>query len=197
MKTQSNCNSKQVRIFVRFTLLLCILFMFAVNSFAQRQVIEKQDSENYKVRFTYMIPQHLPLTVEVRNLDKENWLGEFEIEVTNTSEKSIYFLNFHLVFPDTKDSTGAKTSMTLRYGRHELAEFSNSIRAEDTPLKSKESCIIKLPVRSIEGWRKAKVRLNFAEPKIIKLLFQILRFEDGSGYIGTGGIYVTQAGGLL
>lgn len=39
------------------------------------------------------IPVHVPLRVAVKNLSSDRWVHDIEIEVTNTSEKPIYYMH--------------------------------------------------------------------------------------------------------
>lgn len=190
MKSQSIFITELDRMFLQFTFLVCVLFMLTWNCFAQLKVIEKTSQDKYKVGFTYSIPKHLPITIEVRNLDKEDWISEFEIEVTNIGEKPIYFLSFVLILPDSKNSESLPTGFSIRYGRSELVVYDNKVRSEDKPLKSGESCILKVSEKSVEGWKKAKNRFNIQESKVIQLFFQMLRFGDGSGFQDQTGKYI-------
>jgi hypothetical protein len=173
-----------------FVLLLCVLFVAVSNVFPQAKVIEKQNPKNYKVGFTYAIPKHIPITVEVRNLDKDDWLSEFEIEITNIGEKPIYFLSFVLILPDSKDSSGVPTGFPIRYGRSELYVYENKVNSEDIPLKVGESSVLKLSEKSVKNWKKAKNSFNMQESKVIQLSFQMLRFGDGSGFQDQTGKYL-------
>lgn len=37
------------------------------------------------------VPSHVPLRVKVKNLNSKKWAHDLEVEVTNTSDKPIYF----------------------------------------------------------------------------------------------------------
>ena len=66
------------------------------------------------------IPKHLPLKFEVKNLNSERWVYDLEINVTNTSAKPIYFLDFFITVPGyINKSTGNKLGLWFRYGRIE------------------------------------------------------------------------------
>jgi hypothetical protein len=190
MKALTFKSIQTINVYLKFVLSVFVLFVAVSNAFAQAKVIEKQDPKNYKVGFTYAIPKHLPITVEVRNLDKDDWLSEFEIEVTNTGEKPIYFLSFVLILPDSKDSSGIPTGFPLRYGRSELYVYENKVNSEDIPLKMGESFILKVSEKSVKNWKKAKNSFNMQESKVIQLFFQMLRFGDGSGFQDQTGKYL-------
>src|SRR5438046_8804641 len=52
------------------------------------------------------IPKHVPITIKLKkekekafkDIKNEKWLQDFELEVTNTSNKPIYFLDVYVVF---------------------------------------------------------------------------------------------------
>jgi len=73
--------------FLKVALSLCVLLLMVSDVLAQKKVIEEQDPKNYKVGFTYQIPHHLPIELRVRNLDKEDWVKEFEFEVKGPRRK--------------------------------------------------------------------------------------------------------------
>src|ERR1700752_294202 len=55
------------------------------------------------------LPKNVPLKVKLKttkerkfkDLYNSEWLGDFELEVTNTSDKPIYFVEFWLRLPET------------------------------------------------------------------------------------------------
>ena len=58
------------------------------------------------------VAKHLPLKVKLRKPEKvkdgknEGWADDFELEVTNTGTKPIYFLYFSLSLPDVITDNG-------------------------------------------------------------------------------------------
>src|SRR6266850_6011502 len=53
-----------------------------------------------------MIPFHVPIKVELQNLDAENLLDHIVIKVTNISKKPIYYLALSIDLPDVMSSRG-------------------------------------------------------------------------------------------
>src|SRR5687768_16196681 len=61
------------------------------------------------------IPKHLPIKVKfkkdkedkIKDIDNDQWVRDFELEVTNTSEKPIYFLNMWVLLPEFIGASGA------------------------------------------------------------------------------------------
>ncbi|MGB7923423.1 MAG: hypothetical protein WCF57_09280 [Pyrinomonadaceae bacterium] len=134
------------------------------------------------------LPRHVPIKVELKNLDKEPLLRNLEVKVTNTSYKPIYFLWLDIVLPDVLVD-GSPIGFPLRYGRMELVHFSEPLRPEDTPIKPGESYVFKIPQSDVEAFEghAAKVNLAHSEIRRVDLSFAELNFGDGTGFSTTGG----------
>jgi hypothetical protein len=136
------------------------------------------------------IPKHLPIKIKVKNLKSEQWARDFELEITNTSDKPIYYLRMFVDLPDVKAEDGVNLGFPLRYGRSALTDFSVPIEPDDVPLKPGESYTLKIPEQLQLGWESFVKRRGLAkeEPKKIKFIFQYLNFGDGTGFRFPGGI---------
>src|SRR5215213_10451803 len=96
------------------------------------------------------VRQHLPIRVKIKKEKEESfkdlknakWVREFEIEVTNTSDKPIYFLYINLV-TDVKFG-GKALIFNLHYGRPELGDVVSKALPDDAPIKPKETYTFKL-----------------------------------------------------
>ena len=139
-------------------------------------------------------PAHLPIKVKLKNAEKvkdlsnENWLADLEIEATNTGSKPIYFLYIVLKLPEVKHDDGIMMAYQLRYGRAELVDILAPVQSDDVPIQPGESTILKVPVNSIAGWKLFKAKRNIPNPKKLKLVFQLINFGDGTGFMRTDGI---------
>jgi hypothetical protein len=133
------------------------------------------------------VPSHLPLKVKVKNWDSMKWAHDLEVEVTNTSERPIYFLDFYIILPDIKRFTGYAQGFWLAYGRGKLLDFSTPLEADDVPIQPGEKYIFKIPEASAKGWDDLREEQGWPEPTIINLIFQGLNFGDGTGYCDAGG----------
>lgn len=102
------------------------------------------------------IPKHLPIKVKVKNLNKQNWVREVEVEVKNTGDKPIYYLRFSLRMPEVLTETGTVVAVGFSYGRPEIGDFRNHPTPEDVPLLPGETCILKVPENEMSGWESAK-----------------------------------------
>ena len=131
------------------------------------------------------IPRHLPLKIEFENLDVEPLLTNWEIKVTNTSDKPIYFLELLVALPEVPNSSGQQFMFPLRYGRMGLIDFEEPVRPEDVPLLPGESHVFKTPEDYLPNLkeRHSGVRRVF-------LFFQEINFGDKTGFTTTGGLPV-------
>lgn len=154
-----------------------------VQSIARRQSPFKKEK-----KFINRVGNHIPLKVKVRNLEKDNWAKEFELEVTNTADKPIYFLDFFLVMPESASTDGVKRGFSLRYGRIQLVDFNAPLQPDDVPIKPHETYIFKIPESQVEGWLKSKAKGRKSDPQKLELIFAGLNFGDGTGFSGTDGV---------
>jgi hypothetical protein len=146
------------------------------------------------------IPKHLPIKVKIKkekekefkDLKNEKWLRDLELEVTNIGDKPIYFLDFLLVMPGIKASTGNEIAFPLRYGRVELGTIENKAEPDDVPIKPGETYIFKAYDSNVLGWDRYKRNNNKPQPKKIILHFRVLNFGDGTGFWTTSGIPIPE-----
>jgi hypothetical protein len=138
------------------------------------------------------IPKNVPIKVKVRvekekgfkDLNNRNWLSDFELEVTNTSNKPIYFLELWLMLPDTKTENNRPLAFSLRYGRDEFIDYETRSVATDVPIQPNETYTFVIPEGKQQAWRDFKVRRKEADPKKVRLKFIQLNFGDGTGFNG-------------
>lgn len=131
------------------------------------------------------IPRHLPLKIEFENLDAEPLLTNWEIKVTNTSDKPIYFLELVVALPEVPNSSGQQFMFPLRYGRMDLIDFSEPVRPEDVPLLPGESHVFNTPEDYLSN-----LKSRHSEIRRVFLFFQEINFGDKTGFTTTGGLPV-------
>ena len=139
------------------------------------------------------IPKHVPIRIKLnakaekafKDIDNPKWLGDFELQVTNTSDKPIYFLEIWLILPDFINGDGRPDGFTLRRGRMEFIYFDTLATPADTPIQSGETYTLKIPNDERRGWEQHKVRDNVPNPMKVQIVFVQLSFGDGSGFNGT------------
>ncbi len=141
----------------------------------------------------YKIPKHLPIKVKVKKPERlkdeknEEWLGELEMEVTNTGTKPIYFLEIVVDMPDVFAPNGLNYAYPLRYGRGALISFREPVRPDDVPIKPGESAVLSVTESEAEGWRRGRAKNEVTNPKKLEFFFQHINFGDGTGFVGTDG----------
>ena len=141
----------------------------------------------------YKIPKHLPIKLKVKKPEKlkdaknEDWLGELELEITNTGTKPIYFLEVVLDLPDVVAPNGLNIAYRLEYGRGELISLSEPVRPDDMPLLPGGVVVLSVPAARVENSKRARAKGTLTNPKKIEFFFSFINFGDGTGFVGTGG----------
>src|SRR5215211_7382164 len=80
--------------------------------------------------FEDKIPTHIPIKIKVKkekeksfkDLKNVKWLREFELEVTNTGDRPIYYLEITMNTGVKFDGSGPEIVFPLTYGRAELGD---------------------------------------------------------------------------
>ena len=141
--------------------------------------------------FENKIPAHLPIKIKIKkekeqsfkDLKNEKWLREFELEVTNTGDRPIYYLeivmNTHVQF----DGVGPEIVFSLRYGRPELGDIVTKATSDDVPIKPGETHI--LMVGNATLWEQGVREKRWPESTKFTAEIQVLSFGDGTGIWGT------------
>lgn len=142
------------------------------------------------------IPKHLPLKVKIKK-DKEQkvkdvandqWLLDFELEVTNTSDKPIYYLSMYVLFPEFVVPNGGIKGIPLRYGRMDFIHHDTRPLPDDVPIKPGETYTFKIPDQDIEARSVRKAAGLAPNPHKLRFIFSSLSFGDGTGFNGTTGL---------
>ena len=181
---QTFVNPPRLLTLTLLSLLSIILYGFVpISSLAQNPASKRALEDK--------IPVHLPIKVKVKNLEKDKWLDELEVEVRNTGDKPIYYLKLAVITPEVTAYTGDPMGFPLRYGNMELIDVKKRPEPEDIPIKPGESYVFKLSEREVKGWKRHKADSGQADPKKIVLIFGSLRFGDGTGFWTTGGVPVS------
>ena len=130
------------------------------------------------------VPRHIPLKIKVKNINNEKWAHDLEIEVTNKSDKPIYYLSF-LVIP--QDENQERVAFWLHYGRVQLNNFSTPIESTDVPLLPDKTIVLKIQESEADGWEHSRGKNKKPNARKVGLVFQALNFGDGTGYMDTQG----------
>ncbi|HJX93550.1 MAG TPA: hypothetical protein VJ372_23850 [Pyrinomonadaceae bacterium] len=113
-------------------------------------------------------------------MKNEKWLSEFELELTNQSDKPIYFIEIMMV-TDVKQSDTPYV-FPIYYGRPELGDIVSKATSADIPIKPGDTYILKMG--PVDGWE--KIVREGRVPQALKFTakLQIISFGDGTGYFG-------------
>lgn len=163
----------------------------AIPGTAQTTTQESTTTTPSKERqFRNQIPPHLPIKIKIKNLNNERLLRDLEIEVTNKSDKPIYYLKLSIFFPGVIGPNGNQVGYPFRYGRLDLIDLTNRAKPEDVPLRPGETYVFKFSEQDWLGWEAfaSKRNLSKSEPKKVGIRFQVLNFGDGTGYVTTSGL---------
>ena len=184
MKT-SACNSNA---FSKRLSAAALVFVVAGVLITTSHVSRAAFQEKQERIFENTIPAHIPIEIKVKkekensfkDLKNEKWLREFELEVTNTGDKPIYYLDIAMDTDVGYEVGGPKIGYSLRYGRLELSDIVTKATTDDVPIKPAEKTI--LTVQGAELWEKGVREKRWPEATRFKAHIQILSFGDGTGY---------------
>src|SRR5437868_3984390 len=186
-----NPPEKTSTIFARVVLLLsfiCLITIFLINIASTSSTAQ---SEERVLEVT--IPKHLPIKVKIKkekeqtfkDLKNEKWLRDFELEVTNTGDKPIYFLNLSIEMPEITIPNGTdKMGFSLGFGRSERFDIKTKAEPDDPSIKPGETIVLKLTDTEVQDWERFWKRENKPNAKRLILHFELLSFGDGTGFWG-------------
>lgn len=162
-------------VFFAFLISLLVLVPFASeqNVWGQLKEIENR------------IPKNVPLKVEFKNYDSENWVHDLDIIVTNTGNKPIYFLFLSLTL-DVKSENGNVRGFGLPFGNGELHSTETEAKPGDLSIAPNASYTFKIHNNSADGWDLRKATGNFIEPTKGFLALGFINYGDGTGQRGGG-----------
>ena len=168
-------------------LLLPLVLAFGLTS-GGAQSDEKKERE-----VVDKIPKHVPIKVKVKkperlkDLENEDWLGELEVEVTNTGTKPIYYFSISIYMPDVLAPTGSNMGYRLSYGRSKLVSIMEPVLRDDVPIHPGGVVVLRAPEDAAEGWKRVRAEGKVTNPKKLEFIFHGLNFGDGTGFVGTDG----------
>ena|ERR1044072_5377298 len=174
--------------------LLLAIFTIASISFCFKILTPSLAQNNEEREIEDKIPKHLPLKVKlkeekeakIKDFKNDAWLLDFELEVTNTSEKPIYFLNMWILYPEFVENGGIK-GVPLRYGRLDFIKAETRPLPDDIPIKPGETHTFKIIDQDRQAWANRKAAGVALNPRQLRFIFSDLSFGDGTGFGGTTG----------
>lgn len=140
------------------------------------------------------IPAHVPLDIKFKKDNEEKirtnsqWHKDFEMQITNTSDKPDYYFSLFIQMPGVITDDGATMGFNVFFGRAELVDANERPRPDDQPLLPKETYTFVIPLKNQiawEGWQEKNDK--FEVPKI-EIVFGHLSFGDGTGFTSTSAV---------
>lgn len=82
-------------------------------------------------------PPNVPLEIKIKNEEKirtnTQWYKDFEMEITNTWEKPIYYFSLFILMPGVTSMDGATMIFNVNFGRAELVDINVPRWLDDKP----------------------------------------------------------------
>ena len=179
--------------------LVLLLFLASLASiYLINGSLAPSNAQSTERELTDEIPKHLPIKVKIKkekehaikDLKNEKWVRDFQLEVTNTGNKPIYFLSLLIDLPGVTAPDGIGMAFSLHYGRSQLASLEIRAEPDDVPIKPGETYVFSFPNNKQQNWERFRQRENKPDAKKLILHFQILSFGDGTGFWGNDGMAV-------
>ena len=140
------------------------------------------------------IPAHVPLQTKFKK-DKEEkiksnkeWYRDFEMDITNTGDKPIYYFALFIQMPDVTSANGATMVFNVFFGRAELVDANVRPEPDDKPLMPKETYTFTIPLKNQISWEAWQKKNNKYEVPKLVILFNHLSFGDGTGFMSLDAI---------
>ena len=188
--SQTTCARRGIVAFVVIAIASIVLLSHL--TVVQNAALQQQSKRTFENK----IPGQVPLKVKIRKEKEEkaldpnnkNWFRDIEIEVTNTSDKPIYFLSLDVRMPDVIGERGVEMLFPLRYGRSEFYDHNTKPLPEDVPIEPKATYVFAFAEDNTVGWEAWRVRNKKNDPLKLVLTFNHLNFGDGTGFTSMSGI---------
>jgi hypothetical protein len=169
--------------------LLFVLAVFGVLIFLIKAPLTASVAMQDRV-FQNNIKKEVPIKLQIKKekeksfkeLKNGQWIGEFELELTNTGDKPIYFLYITLV-SDVQQG-GTPFVFPLQYGRSELGDILTKAESQDVPIKPGETYVFTIHPGQIKAWEKIVTKGESPDATKLSAELQALSFGDGTGYFG-------------
>ena len=117
-----------------------------------------------------------------KDFKNEKWVREFELELTNTGDKPIYYVFLDLI-TDVKMG-GKPLGFSLRYGRSALGDLVSKAQPDDVPIKPNETYTFKIHPGQIPAWEQSVAEGRHAQASKLLVAVQGISFGDGTGFFG-------------
>jgi hypothetical protein len=161
---------------LRTFLPLSFLFLVSISSSGQEPA-----SAPGERKFNNKTFKDLPVSVlSVQNLQSDTWPKELRIQIKNTSNKPIFFILAHLIFPDDPAPTGV-SGIPLEYGKPDSDEVGKDPDPDAEHLKPGDTFLFAIP-ESLEGGLTKKNQRAPETFQRMEFQFDLIIFGDGTGF---------------
>jgi hypothetical protein len=137
-----------------------------------------QEKRSVKVREF----KDMPLKVQaIRNLDKETWHKDLQIEVKNIGTKPIYSVLAYLEFLDQKPPDDSVTAIILRFGERKYIDIRVVGDPQDSHINPGDTYVFTIE----DKYRKGLAIKHEKSPELfthMELRFNLISFGDGTGF---------------
>jgi len=166
---------------------LVISCVFLFSTFALVESAAPQGKRS----FINKVPPHVPLKIKIKkdneekalDINNKDWFKDLEIEVTNTSEKPIYFLSLNVEMPDLPtQNSGAIKIFPLRYGRADFFEPGTKPLPDDVPIQPKATYTFVVDEQNRTGYEEWRKKEIWNDPLKLEISINFLSFGDGTGF---------------
>ena len=140
------------------------------------------------------VPSHVPLDIKISK-DKEEkiktnkeWYRDFEMTITNTSDRPIYYFALFIMMPGVTGRDGGTMVFNVSFGRSELIDANTRPRSDDQPLMPKETYTFTISEKNQIAWEAWQKRNNKYDVPKLEIVFNHLSFGDGTGFTSLSAI---------
>lgn len=178
-------------VFPTLTTIACIVL------FATLGLVQSASTQATKRSFESNIPPHVPLKIQIKkekeekalDINNKNWFRDIEIEVTNTSDKPIYFLSLNIELVDlAPDRPNALRVFFLSYGRGEFIEQNTKPIPEDVPIEPKATYTFVINETQRNGFENWRTENNGRDALKLRMWMNHLSYGDGTGFTSLGAL---------
>jgi hypothetical protein len=147
--------------------------------------------------FDSEFPKQIPLKVKIKkdkeaaalDLTNKNWFRDIEIEVTNTSNKPIYYLRLDIII-DVSNDDMLPMVFPLRWGRPELADVDAKPGPDDIHIKPKATQVLTFPTHIVSilddndkhEWEAWRDKYKKDDPMKLTVSVATLSYGNGNGF---------------
>jgi hypothetical protein len=136
------------------------------------------------------VPSEVPIKFKIKkekeesfkSKTNENWLREFELELTNIGDKPIYFL--YLTLASDVKVRGDRLVFPLVFGRAALGDIISPARPDDISIKPGETHVFKIHPGQVPAWERAVRDGDQPDATMLRAELQAISFGDGTGFFG-------------